>query len=647
MSRVRELDLICLGRVGVDLYAEQVGAKLEDVSSFAKYLGGSPANIAVGAARLGLKSALVSRVGDDPMGRFILDTLRQEGCDTRTVGIDPKRLTALVLLGLKDRQTFPLVFYRDNCADMALSAAEITEDFIASGRALLVSGTHLSADGVLQASVNAIEYAEKHAVRRVLDIDYRPVLWGLTGKAAGEIRYVANQQVSRRLQGLLHQFDLVFGTEDEFRIAGGEEDLTAALKQVRERTHAILVVKLGARGCLALDGPIPVSLNQALLHPGVAVDVVNVLGAGDAFAAGFLYGWLTEADIGRCCALANLCGALVVSRHACAPAMPTRAEIDYLLRGNVAQAARPDLDEKAQRLHRASARRKEWGPLYILAFDHRRQLVELAQQCGRDLTVIPHLKDLFLQAVEEIAAKIHDRDCEGNIGVIIDERFAQDALNAVTGRGWWIGRPVELPGSRPLVFERGRSIGSQLVYWPREHTVKCLVQFHPDDEPMLRLEQEAQIRTLYEATRKSGHELLLELVVPKLPAAAPEALYRAVLRLYNVGVFPEWWKLQPQPRAVWNRLDELIGQRDPYCRGVVLLGMNAATEELTRAFRDAAGSRVCRGFAIGRTIFQGPSLAWMNGEIDDRRLVGQVRDAFEYLIEAWRSARRNQPGREI
>ena len=125
----RQLDLICLGRLGVDLYAQQVGARLEDVSSFAKYLGGSSANIAFGTARLGLKSAMLSRVGDDHMGRFLVESLAREGCDVSGIKVDPERLTALVLLGLKDRETFPLVFYRENCADMALRAEDISETF--------------------------------------------------------------------------------------------------------------------------------------------------------------------------------------------------------------------------------------------------------------------------------------------------------------------------------------------------------------------------------------------------------------------------------------------------------------------------------------------------------------------------------------
>src|SRR5471032_1465899 len=170
----RRFDLACLGRLAVDLYAQQVGARLEDVSTFAKYLGGSSANIAFGAARLGLRAAMISRVGDEQMGRFLLETLQREGCDTSMVQVDPERLTALVLLGLKDRDTFPLLFYRENCADMAIDPLQIPEDLIAQCRALLITGTHLSTDAVRAASSAALRLAASHGVVRVLDIDYRP-----------------------------------------------------------------------------------------------------------------------------------------------------------------------------------------------------------------------------------------------------------------------------------------------------------------------------------------------------------------------------------------------------------------------------------------------------------------------------------------
>jgi len=635
----RQLDLICLGRLGVDLYAQQVGARLEDVASFAKYLGGSSANIAFGTARLGLRSAMLSRVGDDHMGRFLVESLAREGCDVSAVKVDPQRLTALVLLGLKDRETFPLVFYRENCADMALCAADIDETFIASSKALLITGTHFSTDGVYRASLQALDYAEKHGVRRVLDIDYRPVLWGLAGKADGETRFVADSQVSQHVQGILGRFDLIVGTEEEFLIAGGSDDLLTALRTVRSLSAATLVVKLGPQGCTVIHGAIPPRLEDAAVYPGVRVEVLNVLGAGDAFMSGFLSGWLEEASDERCCQLANACGGLVVSRHACAPAMPTRAELDYLFSSPV-PITRPDQDSVLQRLHQVSVPRKAWKPLFVFAFDHRGQLVELAQQGGRELAAIPQLKQLFIEAVQRVEADLRRRGIEADVGLLADQRFGQDALNAATGRGWWVARPVEVQGSRPLAFEHGRSVGSNLIAWPQEQIIKCLVQFHPDDEPLLRLEQEAQIRGLYQASQVSGHELLLEIIPPKdLPGAHPEVLYRSLKRLYNLGIYPAWWKIEAQSAEEWKKLDELIQERDPYCRGVVLLGLNASAEALAEGFRQAAASRTCRGFAVGRTIFQEPSRAWLAREIDDQTLIRQVQGTFEQLINAWRSAR--------
>jgi 5-dehydro-2-deoxygluconokinase len=635
----RQFDVVCLGRLGVDLYAQQIGARLEDVSSFAKYLGGSSANIAFGTARLGVKSAMLTRVGDDHMGRFLVESLAREGCDVSGIKVDAERLTAMVLLGIKDRETFPLVFYRENCADMALAAEDIDEAQIASSKALLITGTHFSTDQVFKASSQALDYAEKHNVKRVLDIDYRPVLWGLTGKADGETRFVANQSVSQHVQRILPRFDLIVGTEEEFLIAGGSTDLLGALRNVRELTAATLVVKLGPQGCTVIHGAIPARLEDGAIYPGVRVEVLNVLGAGDAFMSGFLKGWLNDESDERCCQLANACGGLVVSRHACAPAMPTLAELDYLFQSPV-PITRPDQDVTLQRLHQVSVPRREWKQLFIFAFDHRGQLVELAQKAGRDLACIGQLKQLFIQAVERVEADLARRGIAADVGLLADQRFGQDSLNAATGRDWWIARPVEVQGSRPLAFEHGRSIGSNLMAWPKEQIIKCLVQYHPDDEPMLRLEQEAQLMGLYQASQASGHELLLEIIPPKdHPSTHPDVIYRSLKRLYNLGIYPAWWKIETQPAHVWEQLDALIQERDPYCRGVVLLGLNAPAEALAAGFREASRSSTCRGFAVGRTIFHEPSRAWLEGEIDDAGLISRVQSTFGFLIESWREAR--------
>ena len=648
----RRFDIVCLGRLGVDFYAQQLGARLEDVTSFAKYLGGSSANTAFGCARLGLCAAMVSRIGDDAMGRFLVETLAREGCDVSHVGVDPQRLTAGVVLGIKDRDTFPLIFLREDCADMAIPEEEIAADFLAQSRALLITGTHFSTPHVHRVSTLALERARAHGVRTVLDIDYRPVLWGLTRRGDGETRFIASDTVTTHLQGILPLFDLVIGTEEEFAIAGGSTDIMVALAAVRRVTPATLVVKRGPMGCAVIDGAIPASLDAAFNGRGVTVEVLNVLGAGDAFSAGFMSGWVRGEDYGACSAYANACGALVVSRHGCAPAMPTRIELDYYL-ANAETIPRPDRDAVLTRLHRVSAPRLPRDELFIFAFDHRDQFLDLANDAGAAEASVPALKKLLVRAVAETEAE-SGKALQGRVGILCDDRYGQDALNAATGRGWWVGRPVELPGSNPLVFEHGRSIGTTLISWPVEQIVKCLVAFHPDDDVENRLENEAQLRTLYDAVQVSGHELLIEIVPPRDLPGGPGLLLRSMKRLYNLGIHPEWWKLPPPAADEWPAIDALIAERDPYCRGVVLLGLSAPLEQLTAGFADAQGSRSCRGFAVGRTIFQEPARAWFaahaaqTGQADEARdaeMIAAVRRNYQGLIAAWRRLRASrEPG---
>ena len=631
----RPLDVVCLGRFAVDFYAQQIGARLEDVTSFAKYLGGSSANTAFGCARLGLKAGLISRIGDDGLGHFLVETIAKEGCDVSHVSVDPTRLTGAVVLGIKDRDTFPLIFMRENCADMAIAEADVEEAYIAGAKALLITGTHLSTEYINRISTLALERARKHDVRTVLDIDYRPVLWGLTKRGDGETRYIRSDNVTAHLQRMLPKFDLVIGTIEEFNIAGGSPDIMASLKSIRAVTPATLVVKRGPLGCAVIDGAIPRSLDDAFNGQGVTVEVLNVLGAGDAFSAGFLSGWVRGEDYDACARYANACGALVVSRHGCAPAMPTRIELDYYLE-HAHAIPRPDQDATLTRLHRVTAPRTPRPEVFAFAFDHRPQFFELAREAGADESRLSKLKRLLVDAVAETERAL---GLEGSIGLLCDDRYGQDALNAATGRGWWIGRPVELPGSNPLVFDRGRSIGTTLLAWPAEHVVKCLVRYHPDDALVTRLENEAQVRALYAAVQASGHELLLEVIPPSTPPRAPDTVYRALKRLYNLGVYPEWWKLEPMPAAEWRAIDALVAERDPYCRGVVLLGLNAPIDKLAAAFGEARSSRTCRGFAVGRTIFHEPSRAWLAGEIEDAALVERTSAGFEKLVRAWRDAR--------
>ena len=236
------LDVITIGRSSVDLYGQQIGSRLEDITSFAKSVGGCPANIAVGTARLGLRSALLSRVGDEQMGRFIREQMVREGVATDGVITDPERLSALVILSVENDKSFPLIFYRENCADMALDEGDIDPAFIQSARAVVVTGTHFSKPNTDAAQRKAIRLMKEAGGKVVFDIDYRPNLWGLAGHAAGDSRYIASDAVSNHLKTVLADCDLIVGTEEEVLIASGEADLLSALKTIRALSSGTIVL---------------------------------------------------------------------------------------------------------------------------------------------------------------------------------------------------------------------------------------------------------------------------------------------------------------------------------------------------------------------------------------------------------------------
>jgi 5-dehydro-2-deoxygluconokinase len=628
------IDVACIGRAAVDLYGEQVGCGLEEISTFARYLGGSPANTAVGAARLGLRSAIVSRVGDEQNGRFVRDTFVREGVDVSQLGTDPRRLTALVFLAIRDRNDFPHVFYRENCADMGLRAEDIDEGFIAGCGAVLVSGTHLSQEGTRAACERAARIAKAAGKRVILDIDYRPVLWGLARHAEGAKRQGGSEAATESIAALLPSCDLVVGTEDEFLVAGGAAELLDALRAVRARTAALLVVKLGDRGCTVLDGAIPSSTGELHVHAGFPVEVFNVLGAGDAFMAGFLRGWLRNASIEKCCRYANACGAIVVSRHGCAPAMPSEAEMQRFLALGVT-TPRLREDAELEHVHRATTRRRLHFPLHVLAFDHRSQLESIAKKHAQPAERIAAFKSLIATAFLRTAATAP------GAGVLIDDRYAEDVIPRLQASGCWIARPVEVPGSRPVEFESGPNVALALRDWPRDHVAKCLVFFEANDPAAIRDAQLASLGALSEACVATGHEMLLE-VIASNRTLDPEATAGALETIYAAGIRPDWWKLPPSTdRIAWAAIDRAIEANDPHCRGVLVLGMEASEADLARCFAEAARSPWVRGFAVGRSIFGVPAEQWFAGAWDDARTTDEIASRYRQVIALWTKATNN------
>lgn len=633
----KNLDLITIGRSSVDLYGGQIGGRLEDMRYFDKYIGGSPTNIACGTARLGLKSAVITGVGDEHMGRYIQEELQREGVDTTGVKVDPDRLTALVLLGIRDQEQFPLIFYRENCADMGLTVDDIDPDFIRSARAMVATGTHLSNPQVEAATVKALEIAREAGMHTALDIDYRPNLWGVAGHNDGESRFVASDKVTGKLLAHMALFDLVVGTEEEFHIAGGTTDTIAALRAVRKVSNATLVCKRGAMGAAAFEGDIPDSLDDGQYGPGYQIEVFNVLGAGDGFMSGLLRGWLDGEDWPVALKYANACGALAVSRHGCTPAYPSWEELQFFFERGIRQ---PDLrnDAALEQMHWSTNRGLQWSQIRIFAFDHRAQFEAMA---GADAAKIGSFKTLCLEAAQQVAATNGGAD-EGGYGVLCDGRLGRDALFRAVGTGLWIGRPVELPGSRPLTLEPelGTDYGG-LAEWPRDQVVKVLCFYHPDDDAALSDAQEAVIKRLFRACRRHRLELLLEVIPSKAGVIEDDTTARVIQRFYDAGVYPDWWKLEPMlTDTAWQLTIDAIERNDANTRGIVILGLAETEDRLIESFHVAARYPLVKGFAVGRTLFAEAAEAWMVGKISDSEAVAKMSDNYHRLCVAWDSARK-------
>lgn len=312
--RPAELDVLCIGRSCIDLYAHEVGVPITRVKSFDAYVGGCPTNVSVGTRRLGLRSALLTAVGEDQVGDFVLHFLDTEGVDTRFIPRKAGRRTSAVILTIQPPDRFPLTFYRDNCADIALTIDDVMACPIAATRLLFLTGTALMLDPSRTATLCAAEVARAQQVPVLVDLDYRPDQWPGVEAFGTSIR------------ALLRGATLAVGTEAETKAAANLDELDEAIERLLESGIEALIVKRGARGS-------SVFRNDGSSHdvPAFPVEVLNELGAGDAFASGFVYGQLQGWSLEASARMGNAVGAIVVTRHGCANFMPRLSEVERFM----------------------------------------------------------------------------------------------------------------------------------------------------------------------------------------------------------------------------------------------------------------------------------------------------------------------------
>jgi len=328
----RAYDVITMGRSSIDLYSNDIGAPFEEITSFAAYVGGCPTNISVGTSRLGLRSALLTAVGDDQVGNFILHFLQREGVETAFIPRKPGRRSSAVLLGIEPPDRFPLTYYRDNAADSFLTIDDVLATPIASSRALLISGTGLSKEPARSGTLFAAETAHQAGVPVVLDIDFRPDQWddprafGVTLRSVLPFVHVVigtEDEINATMLSDTSQIRLTHSQVSDTRVSG---DIDAAIKALLDLGPRVLAQKRGAEGSRVHVVSEEGHTTQVDV-PGFSVEVSNILGAGDAFASGLLYGFVNGWDWYKAARLANACGAILVTKHGCANFMPTYDEV--------------------------------------------------------------------------------------------------------------------------------------------------------------------------------------------------------------------------------------------------------------------------------------------------------------------------------
>lgn len=326
-------DSLHMGRSSIDLYANDIGAPFVDIQSYAAYVGGSPTNISVGARRLGLKTALLTAVGDDPVGDFILHFLDNEGVDTRFIPRKSEHRTSAVVLGIEPPDKFPLVYYRDNCADINLTIDDALAAPLDDCRVFQFAGTNLSLEPSRSATLFAAEMARQAGATVVFDVDFRPDQWHDV-RAFGVVARSA-----------LRLVDVVIGTEDEINAAmlSDVSQMRVSHSQVSDtkvegdtRSGIAFMLGLGPRAVIEKIGSqgarVHLKGGEVIDVPGFPVEVTNILGAGDAFGGGFIYGLVKGWGWYKSARLGNACGAIVVTEHGCANFMPTLPEVEAFTR---------------------------------------------------------------------------------------------------------------------------------------------------------------------------------------------------------------------------------------------------------------------------------------------------------------------------
>lgn len=606
-------DIIALGQSCIDFYGEQQGTGLKDMLSFKKHVGGT-SSYALAFARIGLKTATVTSVGQDEFGQFMIEALEHENVDISQVQQHSDLQTCVSFRAIQNRFSFPLQHYQKQCADILEEASDISSSFISKGNALFILSSNFASKNGQRIIKEAIAFANEKQTKVILALDY-----------------IDDDNQSSLLKILPH-CSLVIGAEQDFKYLSGQADTFAALTHIRATTNALLVMK-NNQGCYSFT-QIPADLTSAPHHVGFVADKQIPFASKEAFVVGYVSGWLNGFSQEKSCEYAMACLALTQSREESCDSFPCAEELSIYLssQSQVVQTIKTPLFEH---LHYATLRSTPQKELFTFSFGYHQQWLKLAENACVDEETITTAKMLIATGIQQAAMK-----CT-NVCLLSDANPENEIIDSLPSPHMLM-RTFDMPGIVPLKFQGEGDITHTLLHWPKHHSVKLTLIYHPDDRYALRQEQEQTLSQLYIACRKTGHELVIELAPATNSLITASTHSHIMQRLYEIGIYPDWWQmLPPRDQRAFENVQRVIGENDKFCKGVLILAQQATLEQLPVMFANAVKCAPCKGFVVDKSLFQAALNQWFGQTMTNQAFIETVCRSFEKAISIWELAKTN------
>lgn len=585
-------DIIVLGPSHVKLQGQQQGSTLKSMLSFEKSIGKGAPSIAIGLARLALKPALISSVGDDAMGQFILETLSDEAVEISQVSTAHDCLTPLVI---ENSDADQLITY-GNLASNHGTSKEFNNSFLIKSRALLILSSWLENTPNMDALLSSIQTAKESQVKIILQIN----------------QLQPRKKASLDMGGLLALCDVVIGEEFDYIYLTNAENIEDALTSLAQLTPAIVVVKR-EQTCY-----VP-SICQ---HRGFSeLNKVDI----DACTIGFVTAWLQEKTLEQCVEAANACETLT-SLNASSPSLDT---LTFFINHQNQVVARSVQSAFFADLCYSSVQKRLKNPLFLINLGNNELWNKIAEPYGAKEDTINLVKQYVTEAISQAFEKLP------SAGIIFDDEttFSPKRWSSKLS---WLARSLEKPGEVPLQFIQDSELTSVLSHWPKHHVAKVSVTYHPDDRYSLRGQQETLLAQLHRVCRYTKHALLIDLTMPINSLITAKTVTHIMQRFFELGIYPDYWQMSlPRDQRTWENIYTTLQDGAPFCQGIFINAVSASTEQLPTLIEIAGKEKLCRGLVVGRGLFQSTVEQWFAKKIDDAMLVQILCDHLRQMTTLW------------